>query len=480
MVVATLALLCLFTIGAGIAVARLMPARIALLRVPQVSGGPVQASGSSLSAAQGPGKGGDATPGGVSAQLSGLIGGGGLGHNVGALVTDLATGRVLFSLNASSGFTPASTTKLATAVAALHLLGPAATFTTSVVAQAPASSSAAALDIVLVGGGDPTLAANRYPAGDYPQPATLNSLAAATARALKARKITSVRLGYDGSLFHGPVLAPGWPGFGAPDNYIASGNVAPITGLEVDQGRLVSPGVPQDRDYGGTALRSLTPSLDAAKYFARFLRRDGIAVRGPLAAVSAGAGQPAIAEVHSPPLAQIVQQMLAESNNVIAEMLARHVAVATGRTGTFSGAASAVMAVDGKLGVPGISLNDGSGLSTLDRITPQALVRLVRLAARSDPLRLRPVITGLPVAGFYGTLGPLSFFGPFGPAALGTVRAKTGNLTGVATMAGIAYTRTGQLLAFAFMGNNIPAKLGLQPEMTLSRLVTALAGCGCR
>jgi D-alanyl-D-alanine carboxypeptidase/D-alanyl-D-alanine-endopeptidase (penicillin-binding protein 4) len=171
--------------------------------------------------------------------------------------------------------------------------------------------------------------------------------------------------------------------------------------------------------------------------------------------------------------------MLTESNNVIAETLARHVAVATGRPGTFAGAAAAVMATARKLRVTGLHLYDGSGLSKFDRISPQALVSLVRLAAGAGPHALRPVITGMPVAGFSGTLGPGSFFGPFGPAALGTVRAKTGNLDHVATMAGIAYTASGQLLAFAFMGNDIPAKLGAQPEMELAGLATALAGCGC-
>lgn len=494
MVVATVALLCLFTIGAGVATMRMLPARLALLRVTQVSdagpAGPGSALPSALLRASGSQSRDEATPAGVTARVSALIAGGGLGHNVGALVTDLTTGRVLYAVSASTGFTPASTTKLATAVAALDVLGPGATFTTSVLGPSRAGGArgagstggaGASEDIVLVGGGDPTLAAGRFPAADYPQPATLSSLAAATARALKAKKVTSVRLSYDGSLFHGSVLAPGWPASGATDNYITSGNVAPISGLEVDQGRLVKPGVPQDEDWPGTAPRTMAPSLDAARYFARFLRRDGVLVHGSPAIAPAKdrVGGAVIAAVHSPPLAQIVQQMLAESNNVIAETLARHVALATGRPGTFAGAASAVMATDAKLGVRGISIHDGSGLSLLDLISPQALVRLIKLAALGSG-RLRPAITGLPVAGFYGTLAPLSSFGPFGPAAFGTVRAKTGNLTGVATMAGIAYTRAGQLLAFAFMGNNLPNKLGLQPEMTLAGLATALAGCGCR
>src|ERR1700735_4917789 len=99
----------------------------------------------------------------------------------------------------------------------LPLRGPDSRFRTRVVRGATADS------IVLVGGGDPTLAVNAYPAQDYPAPATLANLAAATARALKAEHRTTVSLGYDTSLFTGPLLAPGWP-----QSYVSSGNVTPI------------------------------------------------------------------------------------------------------------------------------------------------------------------------------------------------------------------------------------------------------------
>jgi len=482
MVAVTLALLCLFTVGAGAAIAHLLPARLALFRLPTISGTSRAGSGSGLRSVTDPAPGLSASrhPSAsvVAAQLSAMIGSGRLGHQVGALVVDYSTGRVLYALNADSGFTPASTTKVATAVAAIETLGPSARFTTSV------RLSSGGHDIVLVGGGDPTLAAGQFPASFYPQPATLSSLAAETAKALREKGIGSVRLTYDNSLFSGPTLALGWPDFGSPDNYIYSGNVAPIVGLEVDQGRLTSAGRPQDIDASSTQLpRSLRPGLDAAVAFARFLRKDGITVGNtPVQSRLGTGGQQGqvIASVRSPALAQIVQWMLQESNNVIAETLARHVAIATGKPPTFAGAGQAVMAVDARLGVHGLQLNDGSGLSTLDLIPPQALVKLVELAAGQRLPKLRAVITGLPVAGFSGTLGPGSFFGPFGQDALGTVRAKTGNLTGVATMAGLAYAKDGDLLAFAFMGNGIGKKLGVEPESTLSQLATVLAGCGCR
>jgi D-alanyl-D-alanine carboxypeptidase/D-alanyl-D-alanine-endopeptidase (penicillin-binding protein 4) len=497
MMALTLALLCLFTIGAGAAVARLLPPRLALFQLPTISAKGLASPGTVFRAATGSpsaGSGGEATGAGVTANLDGLIKSGNLGPRVGALVTDLATGQVLYQRNPTVGLAPASTTKIVTAIAALGTLGPGARFTTKVIiapggrtsgsgsggTAGGGSSRGRGVSIILVGGGDPTLAADRYPDGDYPRPATLRSLAAVTAKALRARGIKSITLHYDASLFGGPQVARGWAAPGTAGNYVSSGNFAPITGLEVDQGRLTARGKPEDSDNPGNFRpRSLTPSKDAARAFAVFLRGDGIVLHGNPSARRASGKGALLAEVRSPALAAIVQQMLMESNNVIAETLARQVAVATGRPGTFAGAAAAVMAVAARYNVKGVHLYDGSGLSPMDRISPRALVTLVGLAAKSGPRSLRPAITGMPVAGFSGTLGPGSFFGPFGRDALGTVRAKTGNLTHVATLAGVAYTAGGQLLAFAFMGNDISQTLGLQPELTLARLATALAGCGC-
>lgn len=498
MMALALALLCLFTIGAGAAVARLMPARLALFQLPFVADHGQNASPGALRAAinsktsisQTAGA-GVPTPDGVASALDPLISSGGLGQQVGALVVNLATGQVLYSQDPDLGFTPASTTKVATAVAAITTLGAQARFSTSVALGPPAPASAGASgasassrDLMLVGGGDPTLSAGRYPASFYPQPASLVALAAAAAARLRAKGIDAIRLTYDNSLFTGPTLAAGWPPFGSADNYIATGNMAPIVGLEVDQGRLTASGRPQDYDDPSNYLpRSMTPGLAAATAFAGFLRKDGIKVgSAPVQAKPAQLADrgPFIASVRSVTVAQMVQWMLQESNNVIAETLARHVAIATGKPATFSGAAHAVMAVDAGLGVRGIHLHDGSGLSPDDTIAPRALVKLIELAAGSAHPQLRAVITAFPVAGFAGTLGPGSTFGPFGHVALGTVRAKTGNISGVATMAGIAYAKDGAVLVFAFMGNDISAKDGLEAESMLSKLATELAGCGCR
>ncbi len=478
----SLALLSLFTMAAGAAVAHMLPARLALWRLPTVAARGLAQEGPVLGPVPEPtvsgtahtGKAGQngpvTTAAGVTAALSALLGSPALGAHLGAVVDDLSSGQVLLSRQGSSAFAPASTAKLAVATAALDVLGPAARLTTRVVAG-PAPSS-----LVLVGGGDPTLAVGRFPAADYPQPATLAALAAQTAQALRAHGVRAVHVRYDTSLFSGPGLAPGWPA-----SYVSTGNVTPIESLEVDQGRLTASGAPQDADDPGNfRSRSSTPASDAAQAFAALLAGRGIRVLGPVVQAAAPHGSATIAAVSSPPLAEIVEQMLNESNNVIAENLARQVAIATGRAASFSGGAAAETAVLRGLGVSGITLVDGSGLSPLDRITPAALAHLIRIAASPGHPQLRPVITGLPVAGFSGTLAPGgSVFNDLGRPAFGVVRAKTGNLLTVVSLAGIAYARNGQLLAFAFMADQLP-KTGLTAAGgDMTRLATALAACGC-
>jgi len=467
----TLAMLNVFTLGAGVAVAHILPARLALWPVPRVAGAGLQAPAPVLAPASA--RGPVPSRGRLSALLAPLLATHALGQHVGAVVTDLDTGTVLFSRNSGSGFVPASNAKLLTAVAALNTLGPSARFTTRVVAGPRPGQ------LTLVGGGDPTLAAGPPPHSDYPQPATLASLATATVHWLAARHTRTVRLTYDTSLFTGPDTAPGWT-----PSYISTGNVTPITSLEVDQGRLTPSGAPQDADDPGNFRpRSGTPAAEAADAFARLLRRDGIRVVGPPAAGRQPRHPTQVAAVRSPPLAPIVGWMLRESNNVIAEDLARQIALHAHKPASFSGGAGAVTAILGRLGVHhGIHLVDGSGLSPLDQVTPGARAAVVRLAAVSGPGALRAAVTGMPVAGFSGTLAPgQSVFGSFGPQALGMVRAKTGNLSKVASLAGIAAGASGQVFAFAFMADQIPKASQLPgAAAAIDAIATALAGCGCR
>jgi D-alanyl-D-alanine carboxypeptidase/D-alanyl-D-alanine-endopeptidase (penicillin-binding protein 4) len=468
--VLTLAMINVFTLAAGITVVRMLPARLAALKVPTVAAGPATSAGPVL--APGPGTGELPTGSGLQSALAGPLAASALGPQVSAVVADPATGKVLWSQNPDQPQTPASTTKLVTSAAVLAALGPDATFTTRVV------RGAAPGRVILVGGGDPVLAVHPFPAGEYPRPATLASLAAATARALKAQGRPAVSLGYDATRYTGAGLAPGWPA-----TYVSTGNVTPISALEVDQGRLTASGAPEDSDdpYNLRA-RTSDPAGMAAAAFAALLTADGIHVTGSPAAQRARPNARTLASVSSPPLSAIVQQMLEESNNVIAENLARQVALASNQPASYSGAASAVTTELSHLGVStsGLHLVDGSGLSPQDKIAPATLVKILQLAATSP--RIRSLLAGLPVAGFSGTLSAgQSVFAGIGGPALGSVRAKTGNLDTVTALAGLATDRAGRTLEFAFMADEIPAAGLLRTAANaIDDAAAALANCGCR
>lgn len=467
--VLTLAVINVFTLAAGITVARMLPPRLAALRVPSVARVPVRGPGTVLAA--GAGDGVLPTASGLRSALAGPLSAAALGPLVSAVVADPATGQVLLSEHGTQPATPASTAKLVTSVAALAVLGPDATFTTRVVRGATPDS------VILVGGGDPTLAVHPYPAQDYPQPATLAGLAAATARALKSQGRTMVSVGYDTSLFTGPGFAPGWTA-----GYITTGNVTPIVSLEVDQGRLTPAGLPEDSDDPyNLRPRSADPAGMAAASFATLLAADGIRVTGAPAEQAAPAHAAGLASVFSPPLSAIVEQTLEESNNVIAENLARQVALAAGQPASFGGAAAAVTGELRRLGAgPGLHLVDGSGLSRQDAIAPATLVKVIELATADSGLRA--LLAGLPVAGFSGTLSAgESVFSGIGGAALGSVRAKTGNLDTVTTLAGLVTDRNGTTLAFAFMADQVPSAGMLRTAANaIGEAASALANCGCR
>ncbi|MEU6405584.1 D-alanyl-D-alanine carboxypeptidase/D-alanyl-D-alanine-endopeptidase [Streptomyces sp. NPDC046985] len=370
-----------------------------------------------------------------------------LGARRSAVVVDAATGRRLYGQGAGDGFTPASTTKIATAVAALSALGPDHRFTTRA-ALAPGGR-----EVVLVGGGDPTLTARRDAQGW----AGLRTLADRTAAALARRGLTRVTLSYDTSLYAGPDLHP----IGVNDN------LARVTALTADEGR-------SDGSVGGPAPRAADPAAEAARAFGRFLAARGVHTADPVPGKAAARAQ-TLATVASPPLSAVVERMLTNSDNDIAEALARQTAAATGERTDFAGGARAIGARLAKLGLPlaGAAFHDGSGLDRADRLTPGLLTALLHEAAEPAHPELRPVLTGLPVAAFTGTLADRYAH----DGAAGIVRAKTGTLTGVNALAGTAVDRDGRLLAFAFLTEGAPAPGAAQSA--LDKAATALAACGC-
>ncbi|MEW2137638.1 D-alanyl-D-alanine carboxypeptidase/D-alanyl-D-alanine-endopeptidase [Streptomyces sp. NPDC005409] len=384
---------------------------------------------------------------GLAAALKPLLADSALGTVRTASVVDTATGQVLFETGASDPMTPASTIKIATAAAALAALGPEHRIRTTVVPGAGPGQ------IVLVGGGDPSLTAKKKgPAGAG---GSLIVLAADTARALKAAGTDTVTLGYDDSLYTGPVRHP------IGDNP----NIAPVTALTADEGR-------PDDSTSGPVERTETPSEDAARAFGTLLAERGIKVTGEPARAKAAAGAQPLAATLSTPVAGLVERMLTNSDNDIAEALARHTALASGQPASFEGAEKAVTARLAALGVDvaGSRFADGSGLGRADKVSAGLLTGLLTKAADPQRPELRPVLTGLPVAGFTGTLRARN--AGTSPAA-GLIRAKTGTLTGVNSLAGTVVDRSGRLLAFAFLTANSPGPEGA--ERALDRLAAAVA-----
>jgi D-alanyl-D-alanine carboxypeptidase/D-alanyl-D-alanine-endopeptidase (penicillin-binding protein 4) len=310
-------------------------------------------------------------------------------------------------------------------------------------------------EVVLVGGGDPTLTARRDAAGW----ASLRTLADKTAAALKKRDLDEVTLSYDISLYDGSPQHPSH----------ADTNVAPVVALMTDEART-------NDSTSGTADRSPDPAADAARTFADLLKDHGIKATSPGLSKATGSAE-ALASVSSPPLSALVERMLTNSDNDIAEALARQTALASDGTASFQGGAAAIRAQLKKLEVPlrGAEFHDGSGLDRADRLTAGLLTAL--LAKAGDPAHpdLRPILTGLPVAGFTGTLRDR-----YGNETSGTgvVRAKTGTLTGVNTLAGTVVDTDGRLLAFAFLASDTDNPSAAQAA--LDHTASALAGCGCR
>ncbi|MBW0117331.1 D-alanyl-D-alanine carboxypeptidase/D-alanyl-D-alanine-endopeptidase [Pseudonocardia sp. KRD-169] len=371
-------------------------------------------------------------------------------------VLDPATGQVIWATDAERALVPGSTAKILTAAAALLTLNPTDGFVTRVVAGTQPGT------VVLVGGGDPTLTA--LPEGEdgvYPGPARLTELAQEVQEQMPGPIDTVV---VDTSRYSGSTSAPGWD----PTD-IAAGFVTPIEPLMLDGGRI-------DPTLQDTP-RTDEPALVAGRAFAELVGADDVET-----GTAPGQGE-RLGSVTSAPFSELIEHTMRTSDNVLAEALAREVAVARGGQPSFAGAAEQTLAALTQAGFDpsGAVLVDGSGLSTEDEVPAQVLGALLSAAATPaesdrDTDFLRPLITGLPVAGGDGTLDDR--FGVDTPSASGrgTVRAKTGTLTNVSSLAGLVTDADGRLLVFAFMSNGAsPATV--RPR--LDALAAELGGCGC-
>ncbi|WP_419945153.1 D-alanyl-D-alanine carboxypeptidase/D-alanyl-D-alanine-endopeptidase [Candidatus Poriferisodalis sp.] len=343
---------------------------------------------------------------------------------------------------------PASVQKLVTAAAALAVVDPAERLVTRVLTDTEVSDGVLDGTVWVVGGGDPLIMTQSYADSHRRQP-QLRTPMEDLADQIVGLGVESLRgrLIADESRYATTRFPETWP-----QRYINRLHSGPLSALSLNDG-----------------ITGFTTALTAADHPARWfvatladlLRVRGVAVDVELIASTAPSGMAEIARLTSPPMIEIIQQMLRESDNTTAELVLREIGLrSAGEGSTPAGAGAAARIVSEML--PNQSLptvRDGSGLDRGNLMTCSFLAALIdRLGTDSA------VLAGLPVAAQTGTLSHR--FGEH-PVA-GRLRAKTGLLTGVNSLAGFIETDSGTVV-FAQILNNVPAdsRLGLELQESL-------------
>lgn len=337
--------------------------------------------------------------------------------------------------NPYRAFPPASTQKLLTAAGAYERLDIDERVRTTVVAAGPVVDGVVEGDLVLVGGGDPTLTRRGARSLD------------ALVTQLRAKGI--VRVGgnvlVDESRYDGERSVPSWPvGW--------ESTIGPMSALVVDRNR--------NADLAD-------PALTHGESFRQSLNAAGIAVDGSVEYGTVGEGMQ-VALVDGPTYGELVTTMLQNSDALVAELLVKEIGRRhTGTGTTVDGLASIKDAVAVLCVPPGGNDVDGSGFSPADSHSADQLRRLLQLAARRTwGARFK---ASLPVAGQSGTLaGRL-----VGPQTTGNIRAKTGSIAVAKALSGYATTASGRQAYFSIIVNGRLTG-GLEPAV--DSIAAAVAG----
>ncbi len=343
--------------------------------------------------------------------------------------------RTIFATRTDDQVLPASAMKLLTATAALATLGPAYRFTTSVrVATAPVGGVVAG-NLWLVGGGDPLLETAPYNAslGEDRDIYTHLEVLADSVVAAGVKVVQGAVMG-DETRYDTQRGVATWK-----PQYLVDGTAGSLSALLVNDAKNPKP-VP-------------VPAAFAAATLTDLLKSRGVQVIGPAAAQTAPLSGVTLTSLGSPPLADIVGEMLRVSDNDTAEMLVKELAHVTSKgPGTTAEGVAVVRDALVRVGLDTTRLvnRDGSGLDRGDRVTCALLTSAVSLAGRHSTLA-----DGLPVAATSGTLARRLA----GTPAAGRVRAKTGTLDDVSALAGWVDPKPGTVVppvCFAFVANNLP------------------------
>lgn len=363
-----------------------------------------------------------------------------LGSDIAYVVMDAETQRIVSSRRADTPMLPASNMKIVTAINALSTMAPTQAFTTSVFSGAQPGH------VILQGGGDPLLTSRN-----------LRTLADQTAAL--ADHAQAVIVDTDVNLLPNATNAPGWT-----NGYVPA-VVTPVSALA------------KLGDY------SRTPVLHARDSFIHELRAQGLTVTTG-SEVDVPVGAIPITAISPHTLADAVHLMLLDSENNIAELLYRHVALATGHAGTWQGGEQAALANLDALGVDrrALSLADGSGVSRKDRLTALTLASLLRLAKTTDPARFAVMFDpgSLPTSGLDGTLNDRYQRYSTKPSACarGAIRAKTGTLFDTIALSGVTNDVEGRAKIFSFLVNDRPQRFTpVKTRQAVDGLAATITGC---
>jgi serine-type D-Ala-D-Ala carboxypeptidase/endopeptidase (penicillin-binding protein 4) len=410
------------------------------------------------------------------------------GAHVGILAIDANDGATLYARAPDEDFVPASTLKLVVGSAALTRLGSNFSFTTTVDAAGTVADGTLDGDLYLRGGGDVQLS-----------PGDLDAAAAAVAAA-GIRRVAGALVA-DASRYDAPRYPPGWVVDDVPYGYAA---VPGALGLDLNVVHVrVRPGdapgaatsldaVPQSTAFaienasttgpagspdttglerpwdrpdtirivgrypmGAPPSDDLEPAVpDPAAYaagaFERALAAHGVAVRDAVRLGATPAGATVVWTHRSKPLPEMLRDCWPPSVNLIAEQLLEELGVRSPGAAAGDARARGLAAELAWLQTIGVNAStvtvvDGSGLSSYDRITPRALVAVLRADWRGPQRAV--VLAALPVAGFSGTL-QAKFADP---PLRGNVYAKTGSMNHARLLAGYLRAKSGTTVAFALM-----------------------------
>jgi serine-type D-Ala-D-Ala carboxypeptidase/endopeptidase (penicillin-binding protein 4) len=369
-------------------------------------------------------------------------------------VMNAKTGEVLFSRNGDKPAQTGSVMKTLTTATALAVLGGDHRIPTTVTQESAGT-------IALVGHGDATLSAGG--ATVYPGAPTLGQLAAQVKAKLGSTPVTTIVA--DGSYWSAAdAWDPTWPVSERTIGYQPN-----VTALMVDGDR-ANPGA-------ATSPRSTDPIGRAGALFRTALANAGVVGAANAQVVQrATTSSDTIATVSSQPVSTLIGQMIPNSDNTLAEMLARISSKESGADGSAASLTGVYQKALASYGVDpaGIVIKDGSGESASNAVSPDFVAHLM-VQVQAGAKGLGTLANALPVSGQSGTLA--SRFTGANAVARGKVHAKTGWIDSANTLGGYIDAADGSRLTFAFyaIGSSRAAALP-----ALDAVTTATYSCGSR